>query len=55
MEDKTVRGTGSQNIHFWTPNHMPIAMNKARSFLEEISRLSLEGRAILHQVKQSEM
>ena len=35
--------------------HMPVAMKKPRSFLEMISWLSLEGRAILHQVKKSEV
>ena len=34
---------------------MPVAMKKPRSFLEKISWLSLEGRAILHRVKKSEV
>ena len=55
VEDGTIRDTGSQSMDFWSPNHMPVAMKKARSFLEKISWLSLEGRAILHQVKKSEV
>ena len=55
VEDGTIRDTGSQSMDFWSPNHMPAAMKKARSFLEKISCLSLEGRAILHQVKKSEV
>ena len=51
-EDGTIRDTGSQSMDFWSPNHMPVAMKKARSFLEKISWLSLEGRAILHQVRR---
>ena len=55
VEDGTTRDTGSQSMSFWSLNHMPVAMNKPRSFLEMISWLSLEGRAILHQVKKSEV
>ena len=39
-----------QHIHFWSPEHTRVAMN--RSFLEKMPWLSLEGRAILHQAEK---
>lgn len=45
MEYETVRDTLSQNIHFWSPNHVLVAMNKVKSFLEKKkSWLSLEAK-----------
>lgn len=53
VEYRSGRDTWNENMHFWSTNHVPGAMNKARSYLEEKrSWLSLEGQAVNHQVRR---